>query len=206
MLNLSQKIALQASVVGMRQFREMYDCVSSLIQHWELGTKCILVPCEDGVDSVANSNFREDTRTSDSDHDDTEQMLPVSASIKVSTSPISLPSVHAVETSSNPISTPVKTCTSPTSATIQVSDYCVESPSSPIFNDVSAPSMVASSMEVPTSVFSVSSADTSTSNINFNLPGDVRPTLIVSSHYKETIPVTKRVHVARGFDQWYYPY
>jgi len=47
MLNLCQKIAAQASMVGMPQFREMYNTVETLVKNWHSGSKCVVVSCDD---------------------------------------------------------------------------------------------------------------------------------------------------------------
>ena len=43
----SQTLAVHASMVGMPQFRQMFGLVSSLINHWEAGIECTLVPYND---------------------------------------------------------------------------------------------------------------------------------------------------------------
>lgn len=43
MLSLCQKIAVQASTVGMAQFREMYSTVDTLLHTWESGSKYLIV-------------------------------------------------------------------------------------------------------------------------------------------------------------------
>ena len=42
MLNLCQKIAAQASTVGMPQFREMYNTVETLVKNWDSGSNVLL--------------------------------------------------------------------------------------------------------------------------------------------------------------------
>ena len=56
MLNLCQKIACEASLVGMPQFREMYNTAEILLHNWEAGLKCIVVRCSDECEEVANNN------------------------------------------------------------------------------------------------------------------------------------------------------
>lgn len=41
-MNLSQKLAAKANVVGMGEFRDMYDTVQKFINIWDSGSKCIL--------------------------------------------------------------------------------------------------------------------------------------------------------------------
>ena len=47
MLSLCQKVAVQASTVGMVQFREMYSTVETLLHKWDSGSKCVIVSCDD---------------------------------------------------------------------------------------------------------------------------------------------------------------
>ena len=58
--SLVKKLAVQASMVGMRQFRQMYDLISSLIHHWESGSNCILVPCDDTAVTISDCNVPDD--------------------------------------------------------------------------------------------------------------------------------------------------
>jgi len=53
MLNLCQKIASQASVVGMPQFREMYNTVETLVKNWDSGSKCVVVNCDDDCEILS---------------------------------------------------------------------------------------------------------------------------------------------------------
>ncbi|XP_065920475.1 uncharacterized protein [Dysidea avara] len=56
MLNLCQKIAAQASMVGMPQFREMYNTVEMLVKNWDSGSKCIVVSCDDECEKCTSDH------------------------------------------------------------------------------------------------------------------------------------------------------
>ena len=55
MLSLCQKIAVEASVVGMPQFQEMYDTAEILLHNWEAGLKCVVVTCSNECEEVTSS-------------------------------------------------------------------------------------------------------------------------------------------------------
>ena len=55
MLSLCQRIAVQASMVGMPQFREMHGTIETLLHNWEAGMKCVVVSCNDECEEVISS-------------------------------------------------------------------------------------------------------------------------------------------------------
>ena len=55
MLSLCQKFAVEASMVGMSQFQEMYDTAEILLHNWEAGLKCVVVTCSDECEEVTSS-------------------------------------------------------------------------------------------------------------------------------------------------------
>ena len=56
MLSLCQKVAVEASTVGMLQFQEMYNTVEVLLHNWQTGLKCIVVTCSDESKEVTSNN------------------------------------------------------------------------------------------------------------------------------------------------------
>ena len=55
MLSLCQKFAVEASMVGMSQFQEMYDTAGILLRNWEAGLKCVVVTYSDECKEVSSS-------------------------------------------------------------------------------------------------------------------------------------------------------
>ena len=56
MLNLCQKIPAHASMVGMPQFREMYNTVEMLVKNWDSGSKCVVVSCDDECEKCTSDH------------------------------------------------------------------------------------------------------------------------------------------------------